>query len=124
MLTRAAGRVNGHFGPQLRLPLFGARPIPQDDDGRRAGPLLRNPGIFISSAKWSACYRGPRRFPLRGSRMAASGLLSAAWITVDDTAHATKPPTASAPICNAHFGLVRTTGSKSRLNLLARMRAG
>ena len=54
-----------------------------------------------------------------------AGLLSAAWITVDDTGARHKAANGfCTQIGNAHFAWFGTTGSKSRLNFLELLRAG
>jgi hypothetical protein len=54
-----------------------------------------------------------------------AGLVSAAWITVDDTGARHKAANGfCTQIGNAHFAWFSTTSSKSRLNFLALLRAG
>src|SRR4029077_5887859 len=54
-----------------------------------------------------------------------AGLVSAAWITVDDTGARHKAANGfCTQIGNAHFAWFGTTSSKSRLNFLALLRAG
>jgi hypothetical protein len=54
-----------------------------------------------------------------------TGLVSAAWITVDDTGARHKAANGfCTQIGNAHFAWFGTTSSKSRLNFLALLRAG
>src|SRR5258708_32910342 len=54
-----------------------------------------------------------------------TGLISAAWITVDDTGARHKAANGfCTQVGNAHFAWFGTTGSKSRANFLELLRAG
>jgi hypothetical protein len=111
--------IDGHFGPQLRRFV-----LAQYHQGQMTVPrlvtLLRSFGILI-------CKRQVLRllierqddFLTEARDTLWAGLLSAAWITVDDTGARHKATNGfCTQIGNAHFAWFGTTGSKSRLNFL------
>jgi len=117
--------IDGHFGPQLRRFV-----LAQYHQGQMTVPrlvtLLRSFGISI-------CKRQVLRllierqddFLTEARDTLRAGLLSAAWITVDDTGARHKATNGfCTQIGNAHFAWFGTTGSKSRLNFLELLRAG
>src|SRR5712671_2669003 len=117
--------VNGHFGPQLRRFV-----LAQYHQGQMTAPrlvtLLRSLGIFISKRQVvRLLIEGQDGFRDEARDVLRAGLLSAAWITVDDTGARHKAANGfCTQIGNAHFAWFGTTGSKSRLNFLALLRAG
>src|SRR6266567_8690861 len=122
--TLPAG-IKGHFGPQLRQFV-----LTQYHQGQTTVPrlvtLLRSLGIFISKRQVvRLLIEGQDDFLTEARDVLRAGLSSAAWITVDDTGARHK---AANGFCtqmgNAHFAWFGTTGSKSRLNFLALLRAG
>ena len=126
MMTAAlpAG-IDGHFGPQLRRFV-----LAQYHQGQTTVPrlvtLLRSLGIFISKRQvLRLLIEGQDGFLTEARDTLRAGLSSAPWITVDDTGARHK---ASNGFCtqigNADFAWFGTTGSKSRLNFLERLRAG
>src|SRR5712672_3151040 len=117
--------VNGHFGPQLRRFV-----LAQYHQGQMTAPrlvtLLRSLGIFISKRQVvRLLIEGQDGFLAEARDVLRAGLISAAWITVDDTGARHKATNGfCTQIGNAHFAWFGTTGSKSRLNFLALLRAG
>jgi hypothetical protein len=117
--------IDGHFGPELRRFV-----LAQYHQGQMTVPrlvtLLRSLGIFISKRQVvRLLIEGQDGFRDEARAVLRAGLLSAAWITVDDTGARHK---AANGFCtqmgNAHFAWFGTTGSKSRLNFLTLLRAG
>jgi hypothetical protein len=117
--------TSGHFGPELRRFV-----LAQYHQGQMTVPrlvtLLRSLGILISKRQVQRLLiDGQNGFCNEARDVLRAGLTSAAWITVDDTGARHK---ASNGFCtqigNAHFTWFGTTGSKSRLNFLALLRAG
>lgn len=117
--------IDGHFGPQLRrfvLALYhqGQATMP------RVMAMLHMIGIFISKREvvrllnaGKECFRDEARDVLR------AGLVSSAWISVDDTGARHKAHNGfCTQIGNAHFTAFVTTAAKSRLNFLGVLRAG
>jgi Transposase IS66 family len=115
----------GHFGPELRrfvLTLYhqGQLTMP------RLLALLRAVGILISKRQLvRLLIAGQDGFLDEARDVLRAGLASAAWITVDDTGARHKAANGfCTQIGNAHFAWFGTTGSKSRGNFLALLRAG
>jgi len=123
--------IDGHFGPQLRRFV-----LAQYHQGQMTVPrlvtLLRNLGIFISKRQvvrlliaGHPSTSAQDSFLAEARDVLRAGLTSAAWITVDDTGARHKATNGfCTQIGNAHFAWFGTTGSKSRLNFLALLRAG
>src|ERR1700720_3219573 len=88
--------------------------------------LLRGLGIVISKRQvMRLLINGQDGFRDEARDVLRAGLLSAAWITVDDTGARHKAANGfCTQIGNAHFAWFGTTGSKSRLNFLELLRAG
>jgi hypothetical protein len=88
--------------------------------------LLRGLGLFISKRQVvRLLIEGQDGFLAEARDVLRAGLSSAAWITVDDTGARHKAANGfCTQIGNAHFAWFGTTGSKSRLNFLALLRAG
>jgi Transposase IS66 family len=126
MMTAAlpAG-IHGHFGPELRRFV-----LAQYHQGQMTVPrlvtLLRSLGIFISKRQIvRLLIERQDGFLAEARDVLRAGLSSAAWITVDDTGARHKAANGfCTQIGNAHFTWFGTTGSKSRLNFLALLRAG
>jgi Transposase IS66 family len=119
------GRVEGHFGPQLRRFV-----LTQYHQGQVTVPRLvaqlRAIGLAISTRQvMRLLIHGQQRFLDEARDVLRAGLAQAAWITVDDTGARHK---AANGICtqigNDHFAWFGTTASKSRLNFLDLLRAG
>src|SRR5215470_18452877 len=119
MMAALPDGIDGHFGPQLRRFV-----LAQYHQGQMTVPrlvtLLRSFGILI-------CKRQVLRllierqddFLTEARDILRAGLLSAAWITVDDTGARHKATNGfCTQIGNAHFAWFGMTGSKSRLNFL------
>src|SRR6266849_2434968 len=117
--------IAGHFGPELRRFV-----LAQYHQGQMTVPrlvtLLRSLGIFISKRQVvRLLIAGQDGFLAEARDVLRAGLSSAAWITVDDTGARHKAANGfCTQIGNAHFAWFGTTGSKSRLNFLALLRAG
>jgi hypothetical protein len=117
--------ICGHFGPELRRFV-----LAQYHQGQMTVPrlvtLLRSLGIFISKRQMvRLLIEGQDGFLAEARDVLRAGLTSAAWITVDDTGARHKAANGfCTQIGNAHFAWFGTTGSKSRLNFLALLRAG
>jgi hypothetical protein len=117
--------ISGHFGPDLRRFV-----LAQYHQGQMTVPrlvtLLRSLGILISKRKVQRLLiDGQNGFCNEARDVLRAGLTSAAWITVDDTGARHKATNGfCTQIGNAHFAWFGTTGSKSRLNFLALLRAG
>jgi hypothetical protein len=117
--------IDGHFGPELRRFV-----LAQYHQGQMTVPrlvtLLRDLGVFISKRQVvRLLIEGHDGFLAEARDVLRAGLLSAAWITVDDTGARHKAANGfCTQIGNAHFTWFGTTGSKSRLNFLALLRAG
>jgi Transposase IS66 family len=125
MMAPLPAGIAGHFGPQLRrfvLALY--------HQGQMTAPrlvtLLRSLGICISKRQVvRLLIEGQDGFLAEARDVLRAGLISAAWITVDDTGARHKAVNGfCTQIGNAHFAWFGTTGSKSRLNFLALLRAG
>jgi hypothetical protein len=117
--------IDGHFGPELRRFV-----LAQYHQGQTTVPrlvtLLRGFGIVISKRQvMRVLINGQDSFRDEARDVLRAGLLSAAWITVDDTGARHKAANGfCTQIGNAHFAWFGTTSSKSRLNFLALLRAG
>ena len=117
--------IDGHFGPELHRFV-----LAQYHQGQTTVPrlvtLLRGFGIVISKRQvMRLLINGQDGFCDEARDVLRAGLLSAAWITVDDTGARHKAANGfCTQIGNAHFAWFGTTGSKSRLNFLALLRAG
>src|SRR6202051_4036224 len=117
--------IDGHFGPELRRFV-----LAQYHQGQTTVPrlvtLLRGFGIVISKRQvMRLLINGQDGFLDEARDVLRAGLLSAAWITVDDTGDRNKAANGfCTQIGNAHFAWFGTTSSKSRLNFLALLRAG
>ncbi len=117
--------VQGHFGPELRRFV-----LAQYHQGQVTVPrlvtLLRALGILISKRQVMRLLNKDQDGFLAEARdVLRAGLISAAWITVDDTGARHKATNGfCTQVGNAHFTWFGTTGSKSRLNFLALLRAG
>jgi Transposase IS66 family len=116
---------HGHFGPELRRFV-----LAQYHQGQVTVPrllaLLRALGIVISKRQVvRLLIAGQHGFLDEARDVLRAGLSSALWVTVDDTGARHK---ATNGVCtqigNAHFAWFGTTGSKSRSNFLALLRAG
>jgi len=117
--------IDGHFGPELRRFVLAQYHQAQTTVPRLV-TLLRSLGILVSKRQVVRLLIADQDGFLAEARdVLRAGLASAAWITVDDTGARHK---ASNGFCtqigNAHFAWFGTTGSKSRLNFLALLRAG
>ena len=117
--------VDGHFGPELRRFV-----LTQYHEAQTTVPrlvtLLRSLRIFISKRQVvRLLIEGRDGFITEARDVLRAGLISAPWITVDDTGARHK---ATNGFCtqmgNDHFAWFGTTGSKSRLNFLELLRAG
>jgi hypothetical protein len=86
--------------------------------------LLRSLGILICKRQvLRLLIKGQNDFLTEARDTLRAGLSSAAWITVDDTGARHKATNGfCTQIGNAHFAWFGTTGSKSRLNFLAKAR--
>jgi Transposase IS66 family len=117
--------IDGHFGPQLRRFVLAQYHQVQTTVPRLV-TLLRGLGIFISKRQVvRLLIDGQDGFLTEARDVLRAGLTSAAWITVDDTGARHKANNGfCTQIGNAHFAWFGTTGSKSRLNFLALLRAG
>jgi hypothetical protein len=117
--------IDGHFGAELRRFV-----LAQYHQGQMTVPrlvtLLRGLGIVISKRQvMRLLIDGHDGFRDEARDVLRAGLTSAAWITVDDTGARHKATNGfCTQIGNAHFAWFGTTGSKSRLNFLALLRAG
>ncbi len=123
--------ICGHFGSELRRFV-----LAQYHQGQMTVPrlvtLLRSLGICISKRQvvrllieGHPSTSAQDGFLAEARDVLRAGLLSAAWITVDDTGARHKAANGfCTQIGNAHFAWFGTTGSKSRLNFLALLRAG
>ena len=117
--------IDGHFGPQLRRFVLAQYHQGQVTMARLLA-LLRAVGILISKRQLVRLLIADQENFLDEARdVLRAGLVSAAWITVDDTGARHKAANGfCTQIGNAHFAWFGTTGSKSRLNFLALLRAG
>src|SRR5829696_4381078 len=119
------GRVEGHFGPQLRRFV-----LTQYHQGQVTLPRLvaqlRAIGLAISTRQvMRLLIHGQQRFLDEARDVLRAGLAQAAWITVDDTAARHKAANGTCTqVGNDHFAWFGTTASKSRLNFLELLRAG
>src|SRR5215472_4750297 len=115
----------GHFGPQLRRFVLAQYHEAQTTVPRLV-KLLCSLGIFISKRQVVRLLIGGHdSFVTEARDVLRAGLISAPWITVDDTGARHK---ASNGFCtqigNDHFAWFGTTALKSRLNFLELLRAG
>ena len=117
--------VSGHFGPELRRFV-----LAQHHHGQvtveRLTTHLRALGVSISKRQVMRLLIGRHDGFLAESRdVLRAGLQTASWVTVDDTGarHAGRNGFCT-QIGNDDFTWFGTTGSKSRLNFLALLRAG
>src|SRR5262249_43563337 len=87
---------------------------------------LRSLPIFISQRQVvGLLIEGQDGFVSEARDVLRAGLLSATWITADDTGARHKAANGfCTQIGNAHFAWFGTTGSKSRRNFLELLRAG
>jgi hypothetical protein len=117
--------INGHFGPELRRFV-----LAQYHQGQVTVPrlvaMLRALGILISKRQIvRLLIAGQDGFLAESRDVLRAGLVSAAWITVDDTGARHKAANGfCTQIGNEHFAWFGTTRSKSRLNFLDLLRAG
>jgi hypothetical protein len=117
--------TNGHFGPELRRFV-----LAQYHQGQVTMPrllaLLRAFGILISKRQLVRLLIADQDGFLDEARdVLRAGLISAAWITVDDTGARHKAANGfCTQIGNADFAWFGTTQSKSRGNFLEALRAG
>jgi hypothetical protein len=117
--------INGHFGPELRRFV-----LAQYHQGQVTMPrllaLLRAFGILISKRQLvRLLIAGQDGFHDEARDVLRAGLISSAWITVDDTGARHKAANGfCTQIGNAHFTWFGTTPSKSRSNFLELLRAG
>src|SRR5215813_14058691 len=117
--------IDGHFGPQLRRFVLAQYHEAQTTVPRLV-KLLCSLGIFISKRQVvRLLIEDHDSFVTEARDVLRAGLMSAPWITVDDTGARHK---ASNGFCtqigNAHIAWFGTTGLKSRLNFLELLRAG
>jgi Transposase IS66 family len=116
--------ISGHFGPELRRFV-----LAQYHQGQVTMPrllaMLRALGILISKRQLvRLLIAGQDGFLDEARDVLRAGLSSAAWITVDDTGARHKAANGfCTQVGNAHFAWFGTTGSKSRVNFLALLRA-
>src|SRR5271155_254021 len=117
--------VEGHFGPELRRFVLALYHQGQVTAARLVG-LLRGIGVLISKRQVvRLLIDGKQSFVDEARAVLRAGLTHAAWITVDDTGARHKGKNGfCTQIGNDHFTFFATTGSKSRLNFLALLRAG
>ena len=115
----------GHFGPELRRFVLAQYYQGQVTMPRLLG-LLHATGIMISERQLVRLLEaGQDGFLDEARDVLRAGLISAAWITVDDTGARHKAANGfCTQIGNAHFTWFGTTGSKSRGNFLKLLRAG
>src|SRR5215210_8721573 len=119
------GRVDGHFGPELRRFV-----LAQYHHGQVTVPRLvaqlRAIGLAISTRQvMRLLIDGQQGFLDEARDVLRAGLAQAAWITVDDTGARHKAANGTCTqIGNDHFAWFGTTASKSRLNFLDLLRAG
>jgi Transposase IS66 family len=119
------GRVDGHFGPELRRYV-----LAQYHQGQTTVPRLvaqlRAVGIAISKRQVMRLLIGDQQPFLDESQdVLRAGLQQASWITVDDTgARHQAVNGVCTQIGNDHVAWFGTTASKSRLNFLELLRAG
>src|SRR6266446_6777777 len=117
--------INGHFGPELRRFV-----LAQYHQGQVTMPrlltLLRAFGIIISKRQLVRLLIADQDGFLDEARdVLRAGLISAAWITVDDTGARHKAVNGfCTQVGNAQFAWFGTTQSKSRGNFLELLRAG
>jgi hypothetical protein len=95
-------------------------------DGAATVTLLHSLGIFISKSQVGRLLIGSQDGFLAEVRdVLRAGLVSAAWITVDDTGARHKAANGfCTQIGNAHFAWFGTTPFKRRIKFLALLRAG
>jgi Transposase IS66 family len=125
MMAPLPAGIDGHFGSELRRFV-----LAQYHQGQMTVPrlvtLLRGFGLVVSKRQvMRLLIEGQDGFLAEARDVLRAGLTSAAWITVDDTGARHKGANGfCTQIGNAHFAWFGTTGSKSRLNFLALLRAG
>src|SRR5258707_11725682 len=117
--------ISGHFGPELRrfvLTLYHQGQVTMP----RLLALLQAIGIDISKRHLVRLLIADQDSFLNEARdVLRAGLISAAWITVDDTGARHKAANGyCTQIGNAYFTWFGTTKSKSRGNFLELLRAG
>ena len=117
--------IIGHFGPELRryvLALYHQGQVTMP----RLAAHLDAVGIVISKRQVVRLLSASKDdFLAEATDVLRAGLVTARWITVDDTGarHRGRNGVCT-QIGNDHFAWFATTGSKSRLNFLALLRAG
>jgi hypothetical protein len=117
--------IDDHFGPQLRRFVLAQYHQAQTTVPRLV-TLLRSLGLFVSKRQVvRLLIEGQDGFLTEARDVLRAGLISAPWITADDTGARHK---ASNGFCtqigNAHFAWFGTTSSKCRGNFLELLRAG
>src|SRR6202171_4120912 len=117
--------ISGHFGPQLRRFVLAQYHQAQVTVPRLLA-LLRGFGIIISKRQIvRLLIAGQDDFLNEARDVLRAGLISAPWITVDDTGARHKAVNGfCTQIGNAHFAWFGTTGSKNRSSFLDLLRAG
>jgi hypothetical protein len=116
---------DGHFGPELRRFV-----LMQHHQGQvtvaRIVAQLQDIGIDISKRQvMRLLNEGQEDFIEEARDVLRSGLISASWLTVDDTGARHKASNGyCTQIGNDHFAWFGTTASKSRQNFLGLLRAG
>jgi hypothetical protein len=125
VMARLPPGVDGHFGPELRRFVLAQYHQGQVTTARLV-TLLRGFGILISKRQVvRLLIAGKQGFLDEARAVLRAGLTNAAWITADDTGARHKAKNGfCTQIGNAQFTWFGTTGSKSRLNFLALLRAG
>ena len=117
--------ISGHFGPELRRFV-----LLQHHQGQVTVPRLvahlQAIGVSISKRQVMRLLLGGQDgFLAEAGEVLRAGLQTARWITVDDTGARHKMANGfCTQIGNDDFAWFGTTGSKSRLNFLALLRAG
>jgi len=117
--------IDSHFGPELRRFV-----LMQHHQGQvtvaRIAAQLQGIGIDISKRQiMRQLNDGQEGFVEEARDVLRSGLVSAPWVTVDDTGARHKAKNGyCTQIGNDHFTWFGTTGSKSRQNFLGLLRAG
>ena len=117
--------VTGHFGPELHRFV-----LAQYHQGQVTVPRLvaqlRAIGVAISKRQvMRLLIAGQDEFLIEARDVLRAGLQTGDWITVDDTGARHKAANGfCTQIGNDNFAWFGTTGSKSRLNFLALLRAG
>src|SRR5918994_1668431 len=115
--------LEGEFGPTLKRAVLGLYHQGQMTSDRLV-ELLGDLGLVISKREIVRILTtGKDTFLDESERVLRAGLATASWISVDDTGARHKAAN-GVTIGNSHFTWFGTTGSKSRLNFLALLRAG